>query len=99
MPDYPSSYPSYRFYADGRQVVVQNQAECDALAPGHAGSPAGPFPEAEDLSEASGLPAEAPQEETRAQARAMRESGSTQREIAEALGVSTTTVRRLLGEP
>jgi DNA-binding NarL/FixJ family response regulator len=111
MAEYPSSYPSYRFYADGRAIVVQNQAEFDALEAGHAGSYAGPFPDqqeaepelpvavAERPPDASGLTAEMAQEATRRRARALRDAGSTQRAIAEALGVSERTVRRLLGEP
>ena len=47
MPEYPVSYPSYRFFRDGRAIVVQNQTEFDALEAGHSGSPAGPFPESE----------------------------------------------------
>jgi DNA-binding NarL/FixJ family response regulator len=114
MTEYPSSYPSYRFYADGRAIEVQNQAEFDALEAGHAGSYVGPFPEtaapgtepgpelpvavSERPPDASGLTAELAQEATRRRVRELRTAGKSQREIAEALGVSPRTVRRLLGE-
>jgi hypothetical protein len=108
MAEYPSSYPSYRFFADGRAIVVQNQAEFDALEAGHAGSPAGPFPApgperpvgvAEHPPDASGLTAELADHATRRRAQEMRETGMSQDAIASALGISRHQVRRLLGEP
>ena len=39
------SYPTVRYYADGGAITVATQEEYDALAPGHAATPDGPFPE------------------------------------------------------
>jgi hypothetical protein len=36
-------FPCVRYYRDGRQVTVNSQQELDALAPGWANSPAGPW--------------------------------------------------------
>jgi Homeodomain-like domain len=113
MAEYPKQWPTYRFYSDGRAIVVQNQTEFDALEAGHSDSPAGPFeqpeppepgPEmpvgvAETPPDAAGLTAELAQEHVRARARALREEGKSQHDIAHQLGVSRTTVRRLLGLP
>ena len=108
----PREFPTYRFYEDGRSIVVQNQTQYDALEAGSADNPSGPFPEAktappvepavavsEHPPDASGLTAELAQEATRRRAKEMRDAGSTQKDIAEALGVSERSVRRYLDEP
>lgn len=110
MTDTPRSYPSYRFYQDGREIVVHSQAELEALPPGHAGSPAGPFPSTDP---APPPPEEEPppdededdtatdldtQEDTllQAEARALQSAGQSQQQIAHTLGISRSKVRRFL---
>ena len=39
----PDQFPYYRFYRDGRELMVKSQEELDALEPGWADSPAGPW--------------------------------------------------------
>lgn len=110
--DTPSSFPTWRFYADGRTAIVESPAELAALPPGHAGSPAGPFPSAEepapvpepepDEDEEDGVPDDLDPEEGsetdvfRLQARALREEGVSITQIARTMGRSRTTVRRWL---
>ena len=44
-PDTPKNYPAFRYFADGRSELVHTPQEWEALPEGHAGSPAGPWPE------------------------------------------------------
>lgn len=44
MQEEPRSLPAVRYYADGTSVLVATLAEFEALAPGHADHPDGPFP-------------------------------------------------------
>lgn len=94
--------PTWRYYADGRSVIVHTPAEYAALEPGHADNPGGPFP-TPPLDRSPGqAEEEAPlltPEGQRAQAQALREEGLSRRAIAEALGVTEYTVRRLLEDP
>ena len=93
----PPDLPTVRHYADGRQVLVTSMAEFDALEPGHADSPLGPFDAPPSGPEAA--PPDATEDEgPREKARQMQREGTSQRAIAEALGVSPRTVRRLLAE-
>ena len=91
----PRSLPAVRYYADGRSVLVETLAEFEALEPGHADHPDGPFP----TPPAAGW--EVPQEpaDPRAQeARRLFVAGRSQRVIAGQLGVSPRTVGRWLKE-
>lgn len=96
------SFPCVRYYSDGRQVLVHDHAELDALEPGHQGSPAGPWPDPPEPARPAGVADTAgarDPEMLRTRARHLRDEGKSQRDIAEALGVSPTTVRRLLETP
>lgn len=104
MPDTPSSYPSWRFYADGRGVIVNTPQELAALPPGHAGSPVGPFPdeatppEPEPEDEADEADEEVSETDLlREQAQALLEQGLTIADIGRAVHRSPRTVRRWLG--
>lgn len=101
MSDTPTSWPTWRFYEDGRQVIVQTPEELAALPPGHAGSPAGPWPAAPDPGPEMpvGVEETPPLPDQRTRAQQLRDEGLSRRAIADALGVTEYTVRRLLEDP
>lgn len=89
----PLDYPTVRYYADGRFVLVETPWDYVALEPGHADNPSGPFPA---VPEEASVPPEGLVRHQ--QARQLRQEGYTQQAIAEKLGVSRGAVRRWLGE-
>ena len=111
MPE-PQSYPTVRYYEDGRFVLVETLAEYAAIEPGHADNPSGPFPALAPPPSApcpSGEPSVEEEKQERfemvppvsnadlhARARAMRAEGMTQQAIAEHFGISRRTVRQWL---
>lgn len=102
--DEPTSFPTWRFYADGRQVIVHTPEELAALPTGHAGSPAGPFPAPPTLPDpappAHDQGGEGPSPtDHRARVQQLRDEGLSRRAIADTLGVTEYTVRRLLEDP
>ena len=101
----PTSYPTWRFWEDGRTTIVSTPEELAALPPGHAGSPAGPWEAAPALppgveeTPPDHRTGQAPMPDQRERARALRDEGLSRRAIADALGVTEYTVRRLLEDP
>lgn len=88
--DEPRSLPAVRYYADGTSVLVETLAEFEALAPGHADNPDGPFP----TPPAAGWEVHDPLPE----AKRLRQEGLSHQAIATALGVSKRTIGRWLKE-
>lgn len=97
----PTSFPTWRFYPDGRRIVVHTPAEYAALEPGHSDRPDGPWPGAPEPGPEmpAGVEETAPLPDQRERARALRDDGLSRRAIADALGVTEYTVRRLLEDP
>jgi hypothetical protein len=117
MPDYKMSwyqkvFPLYRFFADGRAVVVQNQTQWDALEAGRGGREGAftvgderdaygmelPIAVSDHPPDASGLTVEIAEMTTSAHAVQMREEGTDEEEIASVLGISRRTLTGYLGE-
>ena len=89
----PRSLPAVRYYADGRWVLVETLAAFEALEPGHADHPDGPFP----TPPAAGW--EGPDAaDLGPEARRRFVAGQSQQTIATALGVSRFRVRQWLKE-
>lgn len=99
MPWQPS-FPCVRHYADGRQALVFSPEELATLEPGHADTPAGPFPEPPapgwDVADVADVP-EDPSSRSH-EARRRYVAGQSQRTIARDLGVSRRTVQGWLKE-
>lgn len=95
MHDEPRSLPAVRYYADGRSVLVESLAEFEALDPGHADHPDGPFPTPPAARwEGQQEPVASPKDV----ARALHRAGESKTAIAKALGVAPRTVGRWLEE-
>lgn len=99
----PKSLPAVRYYPDGTSVLVETLAEFEALAPGHADHPDGPFPTPPADRWTGGgadaaVPPAAEADGVQQQARAMQQEGMTKRGIATFFGVSPRTVGRWLEE-